>query len=56
MSSRYDIFRMDGDLPLWFAVVESLQEAKKLADRVGCECMVMDSATGEKITVNPTSD
>jgi hypothetical protein len=56
MSSRYDIFRMDGDGPLWFAAVDSLQEAKKRVDRIGCECVVLDSDTGEKITVKPAGD
>jgi hypothetical protein len=53
VSARYDMFRLDGEGPLWFAAVETMQEANaKAAQLTDCPaCLVLDSVTGEKITL-----
>jgi hypothetical protein len=50
---RYDLFRLDEAGPLWFATAETMQEANAQAAQLSdCpECLVLDSITGEKITL-----
>lgn len=56
MSTRYDLFKMLDGAAVWFTTAESMHEAKQHVDRAGCECIVMDSVTGEKIVVMPGDD
>jgi hypothetical protein len=50
---RYDLFRLDQSGPLWFGTAETMQEANaQAAQLIDCpECLVLDSVTGEKITL-----
>jgi hypothetical protein len=51
--SRYDLFKLDGDGPLWFGTAETMQDAHaKAVQLTDCaECLVLDSVTGEKFTI-----
>jgi hypothetical protein len=52
---RYDLFRLDEGSPLWMDTAETMQEAhEKVIQLTNCaECLVLDSLTGEKITLKP---
>jgi hypothetical protein len=52
---RYDLFRLDGLGPAWFASAETMQDAHaKASQQADCsEYLVVDSVTGEKIVVKP---
>jgi hypothetical protein len=56
MPSQYDVFRIQDGAPVWFTTADTLHEAKQHVNRAGCECIVMNSVTGEKIVVRPGSD
>jgi hypothetical protein len=45
----------DGE-PVWYGAAEGLHDAKKQVDEAGCECLVFDQLTGEKIVLIPGQD
>jgi hypothetical protein len=52
---RYDLFRLDEGSPLWIAAAETMADVHaRMGQLVDCpECLVLDSLTGEKISVKP---
>jgi hypothetical protein len=52
---RYDLFRLDDGSPLWIAAAETMADVQaQMGQLANCpECLVLDSLTGEKISVRP---
>jgi len=52
---RYDLFRLDEGSPMWVSAAETMADVHaQMGQLADCpECLVLDSLTGEKISVKP---
>jgi hypothetical protein len=53
--TRYDLFKINEEGPLWFGTADTLADAHaKVGELADCpECVIFDQTTGEKIVVKP---